>query len=226
MAVPGVPPQGDGGKCERDHDEHVGAHASDHPKKAALAERRAREGRCLSFTRRRTGEDERRTHLHILRRATSTRRDPSIGASGQCYYVTVTQLGRTTDDERCAYCRRPLPPGARGGPQGGQREQRRRGRPPKYCKRSHRQRAYEARRRAARASLPEGQVVVAQSDLDRLHDRLYALEAALDDVTADLSELSGKTSERSRARALEAALAHLRTAGEDLRGVLVEPVVD
>jgi hypothetical protein len=101
---------------------------------------------------------------------------------------------------------------------------RRPGRPAKYCKRSHRQRAYEARRRAERASLPAGLVVVEVSSLDRLHDRLYALEAALDDVDADLSQLPASASERSRLRAYHAAFAHLRTAAEDLRGLLVEPV--
>lgn len=97
---------------------------------------------------------------------------------------------------RCAYCRRPLPTTGGTGPAG---------RPAKYCRRSHRQRAYEARRRAARASLSDGQVVVAHADLDRLHDRLYALETALDDVAADLEELTGSASPQSRSRAYEAA---------------------
>lgn len=107
---------------------------------------------------------------------------------------------------RCAYCRRPL--ALRPGP----------GRPARYCRRSHRQRAYEARRRAAEASLADGQVIVVQAQLDRLHDRLYALEAALDDVASDLSGTA------PTAKALAAALAHLQTAAEDLRGVVVEPV--
>lgn len=125
-------------------------------------------------------------------------------------------ISRPADVARCAYCRRPL---AVAGDTAG-------GRPPKYCKRSHRQRAYEARRRAARAALPEGQVVVAQSDLDRLHDRLYGLEAALDDVAMDLASVTASSSDRTRARAYDQALAHLRAAAEDLRGVLVEPLVD
>lgn len=73
--------------------------------------------------------------------------------------------------------------------------------------------------------MPNGQVVVAQSDLDRLHDGLYALEAALDDVCADLTELTASSSAQTRGRAYEAALAHLRAAAEDLRGVLIEPLV-
>lgn len=113
---------------------------------------------------------------------------------------------------RCAYCRRPLP------------ETRGAGRPATYCKRSHRQRAYEARRLAERASLASNQVVVDQADLDRLHDRLYALESALDDVASDLAELQSTSTATSRALAYAAALRHLQEAAEDLRGTVVEPV--
>lgn len=115
---------------------------------------------------------------------------------------------------RCAFCRRPLPRSTR------------LGRPARYCKRSHRQRAYEARRRADRAALPEGHVVVAQHDLDRLHDRLYALEAACDDIEVDLADVEGLTaSGRDRTLAAYiAALSHLREAAEDLRGTVIEPV--
>jgi hypothetical protein len=121
------------------------------------------------------------------------------------------------EDSRCAYCRRPLPD--RSSP----------GRTPKYCRRSHRQRAYEARRRAARAELQPGHVIVAQRELDRLHDRLYALEAALDDVATDLADagLPGTidvATVREDACVYAAALAHLREAAEDLRGLLIEPV--
>lgn len=120
----------------------------------------------------------------------------------------MTNLGET---DRCGYCRRPLP--ERRGP----------GRPARYCKRSHRQRAYEARRRAARLSLPLGDVVVASVELDRLHDRLYVLEAALDDVEADLGALRTRATAAERATAYEAAFGHLREAAEDLRGLVVEP---
>lgn len=126
------------------------------------------------------------------------------------YYVTVTKY---TPPERCGYCRRPLP------------EHRGPGRPARYCKRSHRQRAYEARRRAARSSLPPGDVVVAAAELDRLHDRLYMLEAALDDVAVDLGTLRAGAAQVVRAAAYEAALRHLQSAAEDLRGFVVEPRV-
>ncbi|HEX3946554.1 MAG TPA: hypothetical protein VHW47_02565 [Acidimicrobiales bacterium] len=108
---------------------------------------------------------------------------------------------------RCGYCRRPLP---EAGPTG---------RPALYCRRAHRQRAYEARRRAERALLPPGQVVVAQADLDRLHDRLYVLEAALADVDADLAVA------RPTAADYREALAHLARAARDLGGLVVEPAL-
>ncbi len=121
-------------------------------------------------------------------------------------FVTVT---KEEEPRRCGYCRRPLPPVGRTG------------RPALYCRRAHRQRAYEARRRAERADLPPGQVVVAQADLDRLHDRLYALEAALDDVAADLADAGPEPSVVD----YRAALDHLAEAAGDLRGVVVDPVV-
>jgi hypothetical protein len=128
--------------------------------------------------------------------------------TGPLHCVTVTQ----SPGPRCAYCRRPIP--ERTGP----------GRPAAYCRRSHRQRAYEARRRADRASLPTGHVVAAQADIDRLHDRLYALEAALDDVAADLADVRPPRAGDAAARAYAEALAHLVEVAEDLRGAVVEPV--
>lgn len=68
--------------------------------------------------------------------------------------------------------------------------------------------------------------MVAQADLDRLHDRLYVLEAALDDVTADVAHLRPRSPAAARAARYEAALAHLRAAAEELRGVVVEPATE
>ncbi|HVX22887.1 MAG TPA: hypothetical protein VHB02_16205 [Acidimicrobiales bacterium] len=118
-------------------------------------------------------------------------------------------MTKEEEPRRCGYCRRPLPPVGRTG------------RPARYCRRAHRQRAYEARRRAERAQLPPDQVVVAQADLDRLHDRLYALEAAVDDVAADLADAGPRPS----AADYRAALDHLRRAADDLRGTVVDPVL-
>jgi len=104
-------------------------------------------------------------------------------------FVTVTESaggrgGATTEPEdasgrsgtkRCRWCARSfeLTPGP--------------GRPKEYCRRSCRQRDYEARRRATDAGLGDGQLVVARADLDALHDKLYELEAAIEDVDQDLA---------------------------------------
>jgi hypothetical protein len=58
--------------------------------------------------------------------------------------------------------------------------------------------------------------VVAETDLQRMHDRLYRLEAALEDVDADLSD-------DDSAAALRAALAHLSEPARDLVGLVIEP---
>jgi hypothetical protein len=114
----------------------------------------------------------------------------------------VTQ---TAAQALCAYCRRPFPvsPGS--------------GRPARYCRRSHRQRAYEARRRARNLQLPDSQLIVDQASIDRLHDKLYRLESALQDVDADLD------GDHSPA-AYRLAFHHLYETANELRGVVVEPV--
>jgi hypothetical protein len=91
------------------------------------------------------------------------------------------------------------------------------GRPRKFCCRSHRQRAFEARRRADALDVPSGQVIVNEDDLKRLHDRLYRLESAVEDTEADLS---GTTSSRAYRDAFE----HLHDAAQDLAGLVIEPV--
>lgn len=80
------------------------------------------------------------------------------------------------EERRCAWCRRPFSTAA--GP----------GRPRKYCRRSCRQRDFEARRRAAELGLAETDLVMTRTELDRLRDDLYVLEAAVEDVERDLAE--------------------------------------
>jgi hypothetical protein len=77
---------------------------------------------------------------------------------------------------RCRWCGRILPP--RTGP----------GRPREFCKPSCRQLDYQARRRAAEVGLSEHELVVARRELDDLYDRLYVLEAAIEDVDRDLAD--------------------------------------
>ena len=111
----------------------------------------------------------------------------------------------STDRLRCGWCHRPLHarPGA--------------GRPRLFCSPSHRQRAYEARRRADKLHIPDGQCIVSVADLNRLHDLLYRLEAAVDDVTADLAATTTSAAYRQ-------AYVHLMDAVGDLVGTVVEPV--
>jgi hypothetical protein len=76
---------------------------------------------------------------------------------------------------RCRWCRRPLAVGA--GP----------GRPRRYCRRSCRQRDYEARLRARELGLSEAEIILARGQLDALADDLYVLEAAIEDVEGDVA---------------------------------------
>lgn len=67
-------------------------------------------------------------------------------------------------------------------------------------------------------ALGDDVVVVAKVQLDRLYDLLYALEAALDDVDADLA---GVTS----AAAYRQAFDHLYRSARPLRGAVLDPAV-
>jgi len=109
--------------------------------------------------------------------------------------------------ERCNWCHRPLTP--RSGA----------GRPRLFCSAAHRQRAYEARRRADELHVPQDQCLVSAADLRTLHDRLYRLEAAVEDVRADLIARAGPIAYRQ-------AYEHLMDAVGDLVGTVVEPVRD
>ncbi|MGH9079479.1 MAG: hypothetical protein ACRDYE_05265 [Acidimicrobiales bacterium] len=106
---------------------------------------------------------------------------------------------------RCEWCHRPL------------EERTGAGRPRRFCRPSHRQRAFESRRRADALHLPAGQTVVAEADLRLLYDGLSQLESAVEDVRADIADGPNAATYR---RALE----HLLEAADDLVGTVVEPV--
>ncbi len=72
----------------------------------------------------------------------------------------------------CRWCRRPVTQGGRG-------------RPRVFCKRSCRQRDFEARQKAADHGLDEAQLVVARASLDELRDTIYVLQCALEDLDRD-----------------------------------------
>ena len=58
-----------------------------------------------------------------------------------------------------------------------------------------------------------------EAELQRLHDRLYRLEAAIEDVDGDLSG-------RPSAQAYRKALEHLYEAAKDVAGVVIEPATE
>lgn len=100
---------------------------------------------------------------------------------------------------RCRWCGRGLE--LRGGP----------GRPREFCKASCRQADYIARRRRIELGISESELVITRQALDELRDRLYMLEAAIEDVDRDLELASGE-------RDLRDALAWLLAAARPLCG--------
>ena len=64
------------------------------------------------------------------------------------------------------------------------------GRPRRYCRPSHRQRHYEARREATLRNLDSGDVLYRSDDVRRLRDAIYVLEAAVQDARMDLAAAS------------------------------------
>jgi hypothetical protein len=104
-------------------------------------------------------------------------------APSQVDYVTVTKSAsgeeggeeREREAARCAWCGRRFVPS--GGP----------GRPRRYCRRSCRQRDFEARRRVRVEGLAEHELVVSRQVLSRLDDLVYVLACALEDVQRDLA---------------------------------------
>jgi hypothetical protein len=66
------------------------------------------------------------------------------------------------------------------------------GRPRQFCSQACRQRDYIARLRSQEAGLSEAELVVTRQELDELHDKLYVLSAAIEDVERDLARSSTK----------------------------------
>ena len=65
--------------------------------------------------------------------------------------------------------------------------------------------------------MPADQCIVSAADLAMVHDRLYRLEAAVDDVRSDLAG-------SPPAAAYRQAFEHLMDAVGDLVGTVIEPV--
>lgn len=63
-----------------------------------------------------------------------------------------------------------------------------------------------SRQRAAELELSEGELVIARSSLDELHDELYVLACAVDDAERDLADVSGQPSNAELRRILDCLL--------------------
>lgn len=88
------------------------------------------------------------------------------------------------------------------------------GRPRRYCRRSHRQRAYEARLLAERMGLGRGDVLVSAETLRSVRDGLRMVGRAVKDVERDL---------RRGESTYEEAFRHLYAASVRLGELTVEP---
>ena len=106
-----------------------------------------------------------RTSLHAV-----GARHPRASREADLAFVTVTQSG-------CRWCGRKFAVVVGGA-----------GRPRLYCKRSCRQRDYEARRRALELGLGEHELVVTRAELESIRDRLYMLEHTIKDAENDLAQ--------------------------------------
>ncbi len=92
-------------------------------------------------------------------------------------------MTKVVDDQRsqrsrCRWCRRVLPP-------------QRIGRPRVFCSQACRQWDWVGRQRARELQLNENELIVAKEELDQLHDEMYVLACAVNDVERDL-QAAGK----------------------------------
>ena len=78
-------------------------------------------------------------------------------------------------DLRCRWCGRAIEVTARTG------------RPRQFCRPSCRQADYVARQRRAEVGLSEAELIITRQALEELRDKVYVLEAAVEDVERDLA---------------------------------------
>ena len=96
------------------------------------------------------------------------------------------QRKQTPDGPRCRWCRRVLQ--ERSGP----------GRPRAYCSQPCRQWDWVARQRAREVQLSDEQLVMAREELNDIHDALYVLSRAVDDVQRDLADIEKPSNKELR----------------------------
>jgi len=111
---------------------------------------------------------------------------------------------KPTETRRCPWCAAPIPTPA--GP----------GRPRRFCRRSHRQRHYEARKLAEAQGIAADEVLIGREQFDAWRDQLYRLEAAIEDAEQDLGETPGL-------REYTEAFQVLYRAAQEARGFRLDP---
>jgi len=87
------------------------------------------------------------------------------------------QTEKPVDSSRCQWCRSPI--SQRSGA----------GRPRRFCSQSCRQWDWVARQRAREVQLSDEQLVMAREELNDVHDALYVLSCAVQDVQRDLADI-------------------------------------
>ena len=92
----------------------------------------------------------------------------------------MTKVPHVVEEQRsrCRWCRRVLPTQTLG-------------RPRQFCSQACRQWDWVGRQRARELQLNEHELIITKSELDQLHDELYVLACAVEDVERDLAA-SGK----------------------------------
>jgi hypothetical protein len=133
----------------------------------------------------------------------------NVGSDGIFRVATFESVVRVgfvtvTEPRRCRWCGRSFEVAA--GP----------GRPREVCRRWGRPRADEARQKAAAHGLDESELIVTRTALESLRDRLYVLEAAVEDVDRDLAAAEGPDDVRRALDWLLDAARPLVAGGSDL----------
>ena len=122
----------------------------------------------------------------------------------------MTKVRRDAQEptSRCRWCRRVLPT-------------QKMGRPRVFCSQACRQWDWVGRQRARELQLNENELIVAKAELDALHDELYVLACAVDDVQRDLAAAGQKPAAKELNQMLEWLLDAARPIRDrELRGVV------
>ena len=91
---------------------------------------------------------------------------------------------------RCVQCRRVLPKQSTG-------------RPRRFCSQACRQWHWVGQQRARELQLSDQELVVARGELDAIHDEMYVLACAVNDVERDLAALGARTASKELRRSLD-----------------------